>query len=283
VSDMAIAAAELLFKEHSVSKDDIDYVLLCTQSPDYFLPATSCIVQEKLGLPTSVGALDFNQGCSGFVYGLSLAKGLVSSLIAKNVLLITAESYSKYIHPSDKGNRSIFGDAASAILISSIGNFRIENFVLGTDGRGAANLIVKNGAGRFPCKTGVVNFDENGSVVSDDYLYMRGSEIFNFTMEAVPSLVYETLEKNKISLDAINYFIFHQANSLMLEHLRKKIGIPRERFIIDMENFGNTVSSTIPIALNRLLKSRDLDHGTRILLVGFGVGYSWGGTMLTVS
>jgi len=245
VSDMAIAAAETLFTNHQISKNEIDYILLCTQSPDYFLPSTSCIIQHKL------------------VYGLSIAKALVASEIAKNVLLITAESYSKFIHPLDKANRSIFGDAATATVISNEGKFKIGDFILGTDGSGSDNLIVKNGAGRFPNKTGIVQYDQSGSIYAEDYLYMRGSEIFTFTMEAVPKLIKSTLVKNNIFQSEIDFFIFHQANAYMLEHLRKKIEIPSEKFVIELENFGNTVSSTIPIAIDSLSTKNNLSSGSK--------------------
>ena len=144
-ADMATQAAKKLFAEHGIDRSTIDFVLFCTQSPDYFLPTSACIIQNNLGLSTSCGALDFNLGCSGFVYGLSVAKGLIAGGIASNVLLLTAETYSKHIHPKDKGNRTIFGDAAAATLVSTNGFASIENFSLGTDGRGAENLIVKKG------------------------------------------------------------------------------------------------------------------------------------------
>lgn len=265
-SDLAIKAVNSLCSEYKIDKSEIDYLILCTQSPDYFLPTTACIVQNKAGLSTSCAAIDINQGCSGYIYGLSLAKGLIVAGIAKNVVLVTAEMYSKYIHDLDKGNRSIFGDAASATLISSEGKYRIGEFSLGSDGSGFENLIVKNGATRNS-KT-----SEN-SEPGDNNLYMNGPEIFNFTAKAVPNLIRETLEKNNENIETVDQFVFHQANTFMLDYLRKKINIPKEKFLIDMENYGNTVSSTIPIALkNRMEKIID----NKILLAGFGVGYSWG-------
>ena len=161
-SDMAFKAATKLFAEHSINPNDIDFILLCTQSPDYFLPTTACILQTRLGVPTTAGALDFNLGCSGYVYGLSLAKGLICSGAAQNILLLTAETYSKYMHPKDKGNRTIFGDGASATLISTHGFASIQNFSFGTDGRGAENLIVKTGANRNPDRLDDLVFDESG-------------------------------------------------------------------------------------------------------------------------
>ena len=277
-SDMAVKAAEKLIEEYNIDRSTIDFVLLCTQSPDYYLPTTACLVQERLKLPTSVGALDFNLGCSGFVYGLSLAKGLVYAGIARNILLITAETYSKHLHPKDKGNRTIFGDAASATLVSTDGFAEIMNFSLGTDGSGAENLIVKTGALRCREKQNDLIFDESNNPVSSDYLYMNGSEIFNFTLEFVPLLVEDTLLKNHLTQTEINMFVFHQANKYMLNFLRKKLKVPEELFYYYLENVGNTVSSTIPIALKEAQNENRLSGN--VLIAGFGVGYSWAGAVV---
>jgi len=280
-SDMATKASEKLFAEQNIDRSTIDFVLFCTQSPDYFLPTSACLIQNRLGLSTSCGALDFNLGCSGFVYGLSLAKGLIAGGIAKNILLLTAETYSKYIHPKDKGNRTIFGDASAATLISTDGFASIENFCLGTDGRGAENLIVRNGGMRQPDTLGDLAFDESGNLTSSDYLYMNGGEIFNFTAEAVPVLVDQVLEKNHLTKEDIQLFVFHQANKYMMNYLRKLIEIESDKFYFFLENVGNTVSSTIPIALCEAQKEGKLKGN--ILIAGFGVGYSWGATILKSS
>mgnify|MGYP003601516621 CR=1 FL=1 len=269
-SDIAVSAINNLFEEHKIDKNIIDFLIICTQSPDYFLPTTACIVQDKVGLKTSCGAIDINQGCSGYIYGLSLANALVASGTSKNVLLVTAETYSKHIHHTDKGNMSLFGDASTATLVSNEGEFEIGKFSLGTDGSGAENLMIKNGASKYQ-KTE----DKNDM---NNYLHMNGSEIFDFTSKSVPSLVEDNLLKNEISKDEIDTFIFHQANTFMLNFLRKKISIPTEKFVIDMLNYGNTVSSTIPLALkNSITNKRDMKN---IMLVGFGVGYSWGAVCL---
>jgi 3-oxoacyl-[acyl-carrier-protein] synthase-3 len=277
--DMAIEAANKLFNEFNIERSSIDYLILCTQSPDYFLPTTACIIQERLGLSTTLGAFDMNLGCSGYVYGLGLAKGLILSKQANNILLITAETYSKFIHPDDKGNRTIFGDAAAATIISSESGFaEILNFEYGTDGKGAENLIVKNGALR--------NFrelkDNHVQNNSDDFLYMNGQEIFLFTLSAVPKLLLKTLEKNNIPKDNIDLFIFHQANKFMLDSLMKKSKIEKDKFYVHIEDCGNTVSSTIPIALYHAKKENKFSLGNHVLLAGFGVGYSWGGTILKI-
>jgi len=277
-TDLAVSAAEKLLVEHQIDKQTIDFVLLCTQSPDYYLPTSACLIQNRLGLPTNAGALDFNLGCSGFVYGLSLAKGLIAGGIAQNILLITSETYSKHIHPRDKGNRTIFGDAAAATLISVDGFAEIGDFSLGTDGRGAENLIVKKGGLRQPSQADDLSFDENGNPTSSDHLYMNGGEIFNFTSEAVPVLVEQVLEKNNLKQDNISLFVFHQANKYMMNYLRKLIDIEQDKFYYCIEKVGNTVSSTIPIALYEASKEGKLSGN--VLLAGFGVGYSWGATVL---
>jgi 3-oxoacyl-[acyl-carrier-protein] synthase III len=280
-ADMATCAAEKLFKEHDIDRSTIDFVLLCTQSPDYFLPTSACIIQHNLGLSTSCGALDYNLGCSGFVYGLSLAKGLIAADVAKNVLLLTAETYSKHIHPKDKGNKTIFGDASAATLISTDGFAKIGNFSLGTDGRGVENLIVKKGGMRQPKSFDDIVFDDLGNPTSSDFLYMNGSEIFNFTSEAVPVMINNVLEKNHLLKDDVQLFVFHQANKYMMNYLRKLIEIDVEKFFFFLRDVGNTVSSTIPIALYEALKEKKANGN--ILLAGFGVGYSWGGCILEIA
>ncbi len=266
-SDLAINASEKLFKENNIDRSIIDMIILCTQSPDYALPTTACIIQNKLNLKKSCGAFDFNLGCSGYIYGLAMAKGFIESKVSKNILFITSETYSKYLSRDDKSNRTIFGDASTATLISDNGIADIQDFILGSDGSGSNNLIVRNSASRFDS-----NFKNK--------LYMNGPEIFNFTLNEVPKLIKSILLKHEINKDSIDLFIFHQANKFMLTHLRKKIKIDKEKFFIHMNDFGNTVSSTIPIALYYALKNNKIKVEDNVLLAGFGVGYSWGSTIL---
>lgn len=279
-ADMAIKATEKLILEYSLNKNSIDYVILVTQSPDYFLPTTACVIQDRLGLPTAIGAIDVNLGCSGFIYGLSLAKGLLFGEMAKNVLLLTSETYSKHIHPKDKGNRTIFGDAAAATLISTDGIAEIGHFSFGTDGKGANNLIVKTGAARWPNKLNDLIFDNSGNPRSSDYLFMDGSEILNYTLDYFPPLVVDTLSRNNLSQNEIDLFVFHQANKFIMELLRKKMKIEEEKFYRFFEKVGNTVSSTIPIALKEAINDRSLMNKTNVLIAAPGLGYSWGGNIL---
>jgi len=276
--DMAYYAAEKLFADHSIDKSCIDFILLCTQSPDYFLPSTACILQDRLGLRKNTGALDFNLGCSGFIYGLSLAKGLIVGGMARNVLLLTSETYTKYIHPSDKGNRSIFSDGASATLVSTEGLAEIGEFVFGTDGSGAEHLMVKSGAARHPQQYEDLQYDESGNPVSSDYLFMNGPEIFSFTILIVPKMIKEVLEKNGLSKDQVSLYVLHQANTYILEFLRKKMKIEEDKFYLNLQQVGNTVSSTIPIALCDAQQEGKLKGN--IVLAGFGVGLSWGATVI---
>lgn len=279
-TDMAICAAEKLFEKGAVSKEDIDFALFCTQSPDYKLPSSSCIIQDKLGLRTNIGAFDFNLGCSGYEYGLAVAKGLIVGGIAKNVLLLTGETYNKYLHPRDKGNKTIFGDGASATIVSTDGFATIGDFSLGTDGSGAKYLIVETEGARFPERKDDVTFDEGGNPIGSDYLFMDGQEIFMFTLMKVPKMVKEVLAKNNLQKEDVNLFVFHQANKYMLEHLRKKLKIEEDKFFVNLSNVGNTVSSTIPIALCDA-REKGLLKGN-VLLAGFGVGLSWGATILNI-
>ena len=278
--DMAEKAALKLFEDYNMKPSDIDFVMLCTQSPDYFLPSTACVLQDRLGIPQSAGAFDYNLGCSGCIYGMALAKGLISTGIARNVLLLTSETYNKYLHPQDKGNRSIFGDGAAACLISTDGFAKIGEFVLGTDGSGANNLIVKTGAARHRESTGKSVVDVEGHIWYDDYLYMNGGNIFNFTLETIPSMMKQLFDKNCLDKEQIDYYVFHQANKFMLNTLRKICQIPKEKFYMNLTTTGNTVSSTVLIGLKECMDNQIIKVGNNVMVAGFGVGLSWGGTVL---
>ena len=279
--DLADKAARKLFEEYGIAPGSIDFLLFCTQSPDHFLPSTACILQDRLGIPTSAGAFDYDLGCSGCIYGLAMAKGLIAAGLASNVLLLTAETYTKYLHPVDKSNKTIFGDGAAACLISKEkGLAGIGDFVLGTDGSGAANLMVRTGAARQPEKTGKFTTDDDGHSNYEDYLYMNGSAIFNFTLETVPPLMKSLFAKSGLEKADVDYFVFHQANKYMLSTLRKVCGIPADKFYVDLEETGNTVSSTILIGLKECLDQGTIVPGMKVMICGFGVGLSYGAAML---
>ena len=281
-SDLGFDSSQRLFAEHGVRPADIDFLLFCTQSPDYFLPTTACLLQERLEIPQTAGALDFNLGCPGFIYGLRLATGFIETGRARNVLLITAETYSKFISPKDKSVRSIFGDAAASTLVSASESGSIGPFAFGTDGRGGKHLIVKTGGmrQRQPAAQAAEVVDGFGSIHDDNCLFMNGPEILSFTLRVVPPMVASLRQKSGLTDEQTDYYIFHQANKCMLDVLRKKLAIAPEKFCEHLAGCGNTVSATIPIALHYAIKSGRVRCGHRLMLVGFGVGLSWAGCMV---
>jgi 3-oxoacyl-[acyl-carrier-protein] synthase-3 len=285
-SDMAEKAAKKLFIEHSINSTDIDFLILCTQTTDYIAPATSCVLQNKLGLSKNTGAFDFNLGCTGFVYGLSLAKGLIASNSAKNVLLITSENISKYIHPLDKSTFFLFGDAAAATLISE-GENKIDgclgNFSFGTDGAGVDHIYLKYGSPRNPLTKAKSedSKDKFGNIINDTKFFMNGPAVFNFSINTAPKHIQNLLLKENVKIDDIDFFVLHQANKLILDTIRKKLGVSKEKFIMNIDQYGNTVASSIPIALGDAIRNNVIKKGDRILLSAFGVGYSWASVIIT--
>lgn len=282
--DMAINACTNLFLEYEIDKNQIDYVIYCTQSPDFIIPNNSSLLHNKLRLKTSCATVDINQGCTGFMYSLSLAKGILTSKQANNVLIVTSDTYSKYINEKDRANRTIFGDAATATLLNETDIDKIGNFIFGTDGSGAFNICVKTSGLKYPktSETSKELVDDSGNIRSLDNLFMSGGDVFSFTLEKVPEAVEEVLKMNNLYMNDIDFFVFHQANGFILSHLQDKINIPDEKFPIVMEKTGNTVSSSIPLALKELINSDKLCKKQNIMLVGFGVGYSWSATILKI-
>lgn len=284
-SDLAVKSALKLFDEHQINPNDIDFLLFCAQEFDYFTPTTACVIQNRLKLPTHCGALDFNLGCSGFVYGLAVAKGLIESVGMNNVLLLTSSTLTRKLHPKDENLRYLFGDAACATLISSgNSNSCIHQFSFGTDGEGAEKIIVKDGGARNPINKEsyheIVN--EYGNITSKAFMEMKGVSVFSFSIKTVPKLIYDLLQKNNKQIDEIDLFIFHQANLFIIDTIRKKMNLPEEKVFNFMEEVGNTISSSIPIVLYEAIKCGKAKKGDTILLAGFGVGLSWGATIITL-
>jgi 3-oxoacyl-[acyl-carrier-protein] synthase-3 len=283
--DLGIAAAKRLLSQLDVDHQSIDHLIFCTQAPDYILPTSACIMQHRLGLPKSVGAFDINLGCSGYVYGLSIAAGLIAGGIAGRILFVTADTYSKFIHDEDRSVRTLFGDGASATLIEATSegdSASIGPFVFGTDGAGAEELIVKTGGARQPrtAQTAIVEQDEFGNVRSQDNLYMNGTAVMSFTLREIPRLLGAIKAEAELTDDDIDFFVLHQANKFMLDALVKKMKISPEKAPYFFEEIGNTVSSTIPFVLEDLFRNKKIDSGTQAMLMGFGVGLSWGGVVV---
>lgn len=283
--DLGIAAAEKIFEEHQIDRSSVDYILFCTESPDYLLPPNACIAQDRLGLKKSCGAFDVTLGCSGFVYGLSIAKGLIESNQAKRVLLITAETYSKYLNRQDKTVRTLFGDAGAAALIDSEPSPvpLISNLVFGTDGSGYKDLIVPASGARRKESLEAFDVDRDGAGIRSALdLYMNGPKVFTFTLGVVPPMVKKCLESANKNVSDIDFFVFHQANRFILDNLQDRCGIPSDKFIVEVEDVGNTVSCTIPIALARALKDGRIPKNSMIMIVGFGVGLSSAAAIINI-
>jgi 3-oxoacyl-[acyl-carrier-protein] synthase-3 len=282
--DLAFEAARRLLASGVCEAEDIDFLIFCSQAPDYILPTTACVLQERLGLRRDIGAMDLNLGCSGFVYGLSVAAGLIAAGAARNVMLLTADTYSKYINPRDKSVRTLFGDGAAATLVSaSDDGGSIGPFVFGTDGRGAKDLIVEAGGFRTPrCAETALEVDDGmGNVRSRDNLYMNGANVMNFTLREVPRTYRRLLDFAGLDESGVDYVVLHQANKFMLDALQKKLGVPNDKLPRFYETVGNTVSSTIPFVLEDLAAKGSLKTGMKVMMIGFGVGLSWAGAAVT--
>ena len=256
------AANKLDFDPH-----EIGACIFVSQSPDYMLPTSACIAQEKLKLDTDVAAFDINLGCSGFIYGLSVAKGVLSDIEKSKALLLCGDTYSKFINKNDRTCRPVFSDAGSAILLSKSDDKNTGPFSFGTDGKGYDKLIVRNRASKLESDF-------------DNYIHMNGAEVLMFTMKNVPSGVSKLLKKANLKLEDIDYFLFHQASTVVLDNIQRKLNIPQEKFPRNIKDKGNTVSATIPILMKDLEEQGKLKKGHKLLLFGFGVGYSYGGCIL---
>lgn len=271
VSDMAVAAAERLFASTGFDRGQIGLVVLCTQNPDYRLPTTADLVQDRLKLPSTTAAFDINQGCSGYIYGLAIATSMMRAHGIGAGLLITAEAYSKVMSEADRNTTPLFGDGAAATLLLPGAPGRIGRFTFGSDGSGARDLIVRAGGSRHPAM----------ACAGEGALHMNGRAIFNFMMRRVPADVAACLAANGLCGEDIDLFVFHQASRFMLETLAREMHVDLARVPVVMEQFGNTVSSTIPMAIEKLGGIAGL-AGKRLLLSGFGVGLSWGSTVLHI-
>jgi 3-oxoacyl-[acyl-carrier-protein] synthase-3 len=267
--DLGVKAAEKLFFKNDC-RSKIDSVIFVTQSPDYLLPASACIIQDKLKLSTQCISFDVNQGCSGFIYGLAISSSLITAQLAKKVLLICSDTYSKYIDKHNRTCRPIFGDGAAACIISLSPTPCIGPFELGTDGKGASNLILKNSAAR-------INNQPNNV---KNNLFMDGSKVFMFSMNSVPKCVENLLNKAKKKINEIDLFIFHQASKIVIDNIIRHLNLPKEKVFCNYSKIGNTVSASIPIALKDSMNEGVLKNGDLIMVVGFGVGYSWGATLV---
>lgn len=282
-SDLCFSAAKRLLSNLNCKKNTVDALIFVSQTPDYRLPSTSCILQHRLGLSTDCAAFDINMGCSGYIYGLWIASNLIANGSANRVMLLVGDTSTKLTSPNDRSVALLFGDAGTATLLEKSKTLsKTLTFAMGTDGSGSDHLIVPSGGFRHPVnKSSKIRIErENGNFRSDEDLYMNGPEIFAFTLARVTPLIRSILKASDWSIDDTDYFVFHQANKFIIEHLAKRIKLPLEKVPITMETYGNTSSASIPLAMSAKLSGKLRTREQKLVLSGFGVGYSWGAVSL---
>jgi 3-oxoacyl-[acyl-carrier-protein] synthase III len=277
--DMALGAADKLKKK--VSFEGIDFMVYSTLGLDYVSPTSSSQLHKALQLAPHVGTIDMPSGCTGFIYGLSVIKGLLSSGVANKLLFLLGEVPSTSIAKDDLELQAIFGDAGAALLIDKESVSKIGNFIFGTDGNGFSALHVERGGVKHPIDNIWLQKHKNEeNQLNRGQLKMDGLEVFRFALEKVPTLMKETLEKNQLDMNDINLVIFHQAGKQILNALKRKCKIPDEKFFVYYEQIGNTVSCSIPITIEQAVIQNKIKPGDKILIIAFGVGFTWGGTVL---
>ena len=281
-SDLAYKAVLKLFNEFTeIDKCEIDFLIVSTLVLDYNSPTTASVLHHKLGLSSTCGAIDLPQGCSGFLYSLSVAEAMISAGNARNVLILLGEVPTKAIHSEDIVLRSIFGDAGAAIVVSENNTKAIGKFTFATFGNGFDFLKVERGGGRNPIDEAWLNkYSDQVNQLSFGRIEMNGLEVLRFVLKEIPGFLEQTLVKNGLTISEIDFFIFHQASALILKSLQRKCNIPEHKFISNFEEVGNTVSCSIPIALETAAAQGTFKTGDKIVLLGFGIGFSCIGTVI---
>jgi 3-oxoacyl-[acyl-carrier-protein] synthase-3 len=277
--DFALRACEELIAEDRLRPAEIDAVVFCTQSPDYIMPPNACLLHGKLGLRSDVLAFDTNLACSGYVYGLQLAASLIGSGACKRVLLATADTYTRYIHPGDRATRCLFGDGGAVSVIGTAKNGHGVRYIrCGTAGKHYDKFMIPAGGMRIhrSAETSRAATDRSGNVRTAEHIQMDGLGVLSFFNATVPQSVRQVLADNNLSMSDVDLFIFHQASQVALDSLVAALRIPREKMLYDLAETGNLVSASIPVALRRALDSGRAKPGQLALLCGFGVGLSWG-------
>lgn len=267
-ADLCLDAARNLIQSNKVAASDIQAVIFVSQTPEYQLPATACVLQNKLQLPNTALAFDINMGCSGYVYGLQVAASLVNSGL-KHVLLLVGDTISKIVKPGDRSTELLFGDAGTATLVSSL-HLSKMTFSLGTDGSGYQHIIAKEP---------ILNNRLTGRADNYSFLEMNGGEVFSFTLKTVPKLIRGFLSELALEPDMIDNCFYHQANHFMIKHLSKKSKFSENQVPISIDRYGNTSGASIPVTI--CASPRESYAST--LFVGFGVGLSWGAVYCDLS
>ena len=271
-SDLAVEASKKALSQAGLSAEDIDLIILATVTPDNFTPSTACIVQDKLGAKNA-WAFDINAACTGFIYALKLGKSLIRSGEAKNALIIGAETLSKALNWEDRGSCVLFGDGAGAtVLTSTEEDCGIKCVNVKSDGSKGDSLVIQGLPLNSPFK--------DRKEVSENYINMNGREIFKFATKVMEESIVEILEKENIKIEEIDAIIPHQANLRIIDYVGKRLGIPREKFVTNLQNYGNTSGASIPIALCEAIDDGKAKRGDNIIMVGFGGGLTWGAALI---
>lgn len=281
-SDLAFQAASEMFDRDGVDRSKVDLLIHCTQSPDYFLPTTACLLQDRLGLEKHCACFDINLGCSQYVYALSVAHSMLSSGVASRALVTTGDTMSRTVNARDRAIVPILGDAGSATLLERVGGEPgFLGFELGTDGGGSKHLMIPSGGFRQPrsAETAKEVTDTEGNTRSADNIYMNGAAIFHFAITVVPTTIARLLAKLNLTLADISLVLFHQANQYMLDYLAKKLKLSADQTFFFLENVGNTSGSTTPLVLTEAVRQGRVRPGGLVLMIAFGVGLSWAATV----
>ena len=278
--DLAFKACKVLFSNGDDLRKTIDCIIFCTQSPDYIMPPNSCILHQLLDLHEDVLAFDFNLACSGYIYGISLANGLLCPGSVNNILLVNADTYSKYINKQDRSTRMLFGDGAAVTILNQSKNYggKVLDIICSTSGENHDKFIIPAGGCRNPRSnnTNISEVDKSGNIRTKEQIYMNGLGILAFISTKIPSQIIKILLRNNMKIKDVDLFVFHQASKMALDSLRKKLKIPPDKMYSNINYIGNTVSASIPIALYDALNNNLINKGNIVLLCGFGVGLSWG-------
>jgi 3-oxoacyl-[acyl-carrier-protein] synthase-3 len=281
-SDMALDSAQRLLERTGFDRSRIDLLIFCSQSPDYLLPTTACILQNKLGLEKSCAAFDINLGCSQYVYALGVAHSMISSGLATTALVLTGDTMSHTLHPMDRSVVPLLADAGSATLVQATESAGFLGFDFGTDGSGAKYLMIPGGGAREPYspETFVANIDEEGNTRSRGNLHMNGLVIFQFAIRIAPETVRKLLAKLSLQMEDIDLFLFHQANRFMIDYIVRKLKIPPDKTHFHLDEIGNTSGTSMPVVLAEAIRAGKVRPGSLVMMVVFGVGLSWAGTVI---
>ena len=276
-SDLCFAAAEKLFEDNNIDRSEIDLLIFISQTPDYRMPATSITLQHRLGLPGSCIAFDINLGCSAFMYGLSVAYGMMQGGHIRKALILDGETRSKVYSPKDRRSAFIFGDAGVAALIECNEKFGKSYFSLNSDGSRADLIMIKGGGYRHMSSIETLQekvVDEYGNIRSDEHGYMNGGDVFNFVIREVPRDIKKTLAYADKTADSFDYIIFHQANNFINSYIAKKMKLDTSKIPSTIEKYGNTSSVSVPLTIVSELKDK-MEGNKELLMSAFGVGMTW--------